>query len=191
MFCSRCGTALAERVAECPSCGAPVRSGGGQHSAPANSSGQSYRFDMARWSQADKIVGGASLLLLISLFLPWFSVSVSLFGKNVSGSGSGLDAHGYLWLTFIVCLAVIAFLGLEAGFDTLPFSLPASREMLLLAATGLNLLIVLIAFFVKPATPIGSVSWSFGAFIALVAAIAACAPLAVPTIRARSARAGA
>jgi hypothetical protein len=189
MFCSRCGTALAERAVECPRCGAPVRSGGGQHSATANRPGQSYRFDVARWSQADKIAGGASLLLLISLFLPWFSVSVSFLGKSVSGSGSGLDAHGYLWLVFVVCLAVIAFLGLEAGFDSLPFSLPVGREMLLLAATGLNLLLVLIAFFVMPANPLGSVSWSFGAFIALVAAIAACAPLAIPTFRARSARA--
>jgi hypothetical protein len=33
------------------------------------------------------------------------------------------------------------------------------------------------------------VGWSFGAIIALIAAIAACAPLAIPVIRARSASA--
>jgi hypothetical protein len=64
------------------------------------------------------------------------------------------------------------------------------REMLLLVATGVNLLLVLIAFFLNPVTTLSTgVGWSFGAIIALIAAIVACAPLAVPVIRARSARA--
>lgn len=155
---------------------------------------QAYRFDAGRLSQADKIAGGAPVLLLISLFLPWFSVNVSVLGVNGSASGSGFDAHGFLWLVFILCLAIIAFLLLQAGFATMPFALPFQREMLLLAVTGLNLLLVLIAFFVKPGTGalIGhgiSVNWSFGAFIGLLAAIAACAPFAVPALRARPVRA--
>jgi hypothetical protein len=189
MICSQCGNSLAEGVAACPQCGKPVF--GGASAAPGS---QAFAFNAARWGQAERITGVATLVLLISLFLPWFTVSVSssLLGGHTlaSASGSGLDAHGYLWIVFIVSLAVIAFLVLQAGFATLPFQLPVPPQLLLLAATGLNLLLVLIAFFFKPGTGslFGSgisVSWSFGAFFSLIAAIAACVPLGLPLVRAR------
>jgi hypothetical protein len=34
-----------------------------------------FRFDAARWTVADRVAGGATIMLLVSLFLPWFSVS--------------------------------------------------------------------------------------------------------------------
>jgi hypothetical protein len=34
-----------------------------------------FGFDAARWTVADRVAGGATVMLLISLFLPWFSVS--------------------------------------------------------------------------------------------------------------------
>jgi zinc ribbon protein len=189
MICSQCGNSLAEGAAACPQCGKPVSAGPSAARAP-----QAFAFDAARWGQAERVTGVATLVLLISLFLPWFTVSVSsslLGGHTVaSASGSGVDAHGYLWLVFIVSLAVIAFLVLQAGFATLPFQLPAPPQLLLLGATGLNLLLVLVAFFFKPGTGslLGSgisVSWAFGAFISLLAAIAACVPLGLPLARAR------
>jgi hypothetical protein len=143
---------------------------------------QGYNFDAGRLSQADRISGVASLVLLISLFLPWFTVSA--FG--LSASASGTTAHGYLWVVFILCLAVVAFLLFGAGYAELPMRLPVAREMVLLVATGINLLLVLIAFFVKPGGGGLGVGWGFGAFVGLIAAIAAFVPLATPMLRARS-----
>jgi hypothetical protein len=146
---------------------------------------QSFSFDAARWSQAERITGVASAVLLISLFLPWFSISGSVLGEHFSASISGTTAHGYLWLVFFISLAIIAFLVIAAGFATMPFQLPLGRELVLLAATAVNLLLILIAFFVNPSAFAAGVGWSFGAFIGLIAAIAACVPLALPVLRAR------
>lgn len=174
---------------------------GNQGFSPATGSGggglQGFNFNLSRLSQADRIAGAASVVLLISLFLPWFTAHVSglgSFGNDVgslSGSESGMTAHGYLWLVFILCLAVVAFLVLSAGFDQLPFNLPLPKETLLLVVTGIDLLMVLLAFFIKPSggqfVDIKvSVGWSFGALIALLAAIVACAPLGVPFLRSRT-----
>ncbi len=146
--------------------------------------GPSFNLDASRWSQADRITGIATLVLFISLFLPWFSLNTG-FG-NVSADA--LSAHGYLFIVLILALAIIAFLVLEAGFAELPFSLPLAREQLLLAATGLNLLLVLIAFIFMPGGFGGGVGWSFGAFVGLIAAVVACAPEALPVIRSRSSK---
>src|SRR6266700_2662480 len=180
MICSQCGLSLAEGAAACPRCGSPVLGSG----AGAPGGAQTFGFDASRWSQVERITGVASLVLLISLFLPWFTVSFtspslgSGKGTTISASGSGTAAHGYLWLVFILSLAVIAFLVLQAGYAALPFQVPLGRDMLLLVATGVNLLLVLVAFFFKPATGSSllgsgfSVGWAFGAFIGLIAAIA-------------------
>jgi hypothetical protein len=143
---------------------------------------QSFNFNASRLSQADRIAGAASVVLLISLFLPWFSVSI----LGISASASGTTVHGYLWLVFILCLAIVAFLVFGAGFDQSPVTLPVARETLLLAATGINLLLVLLAFFFRPGAGSFHASWDFGAFIGLIAAIAACASLAIPVLRSRT-----
>jgi hypothetical protein len=190
MFCAQCGNAVAEGAASCARCGAPGGGAAGPaSSSPAGGRGtaaatQGYSFDSARLSQADKITGGASVILLISLFLPWYSVA----GPGGTFSWSGVTAHGYLWLVFLLCLGIVAFLVIGAGFTELPVKLPAAREPLLLAASGFNLLLVVLAFFVSPGYLALGVGWTFGAFVALIAAIAACVPLAMPLLRARASR---
>jgi zinc-ribbon domain len=193
MSCSQCGNQVAEGSASCPRCGAPVA---GAAPRPASTPGvggagpgaaaQGFSFDAARLSQADRIAGAATVVLLVSLFLPWFTASAGPFG---SGSASGMTVHSYLWVVFLLCLGIIAFLVLGAGFAEVPFRLPVPRATILLVATGLNLLIVLLAFFTRPnGFGLVTISWSFGAFIALIAAIAACVPLAAPLLRAQGGR---
>jgi hypothetical protein len=53
----------------------------------------------------------------------------------------------------------------------------------MLVATLFNVLLVVIAFLLKPGGSI--VSWSFGAFLALLASLVAAAPLAIPALQAR------
>ncbi|HUO49525.1 MAG TPA: hypothetical protein VMU09_11890 [Acidimicrobiales bacterium] len=147
------------------------------------------KFEASRLSQTDRISGIATLVLLISIFLPWFSVSVGALGISASASGSGTSAHGYLWIVFFISLAIIVYLIARAMMEKLPFELPLAHEQVLLIATGVNLLITLIAWIFKPASGFGAVkvSWAWGSFVALIAAIVAVVPLAIPAIKARRA----
>lgn len=184
-FCARCGTPLAgyahqadEPSGAAPGGPGPVQGGmPGPVAAPGPGGRPAYNFDAARWSLADRIAGIATLITMIALFLPWFDASASdNLGDTFSASASGTTAHGWLWFVFVIGLITLLYLGATAGFQRLPFSLPVKHERLLLAATGIDLLLVFIAFVLKP-TNGGlagvSIGWDFGAFIALIAAIAA------------------
>ena len=58
--------------------------------------------------------------------------------KQRGVSFSGYSLHGYLWIVFILSLAVIAFLVAKAGFATMPFVLPVTQDQALLVATGIS-----------------------------------------------------
>jgi hypothetical protein len=213
MICTQCEGEIPSAATECPHCGAAVESAqtitndaplaepagpGAMPSAPfpganvpgpvgtpagvpgsAARSGSTlqFNFDAKRWSQADRIVGGATLVLLISLFLPWFSYRFGVFTYSWDGL-----VHGYLYITLLICLGILAYLVALAGFETLPFKMPIGHEAAILIATVVNLLLTFIGFIDKPYG--FGVGWSFGSFLALVAAVVAAAPLGLPVIKA-------
>jgi hypothetical protein len=199
MICSQCGNDVAEGPATCPACGARLSANQGADArlgatartsagAPAGHAAAAvhpaFSLDIKRLSRDDRIVGGGTLVLFISLFLPWFTASAGGFGGSVDGLW-----HGYMYIDLILALAILAFLVVRAGFDVLPFRLPVAPEQALLVATGLNFLLALISFVFKPAgNAIVSVGWGIGAFIGLIAAIVAVAPLGVPFVRSRTGR---
>jgi peptidoglycan/LPS O-acetylase OafA/YrhL len=155
--------------------------------APASVAGGSttpqIKFDAAALSQADRIVGTATIVLFISLFLPWFSVSFGGF----SVSADGLTGHGYLYIPLFISIAVIALLGAQAlGVWKVPDSLGVSRDQLLLVATVVSLVIVVLGFLLKPGG--SAVGWSWGAFVGLAAAVVAALPLGRPALQARRGR---
>ena len=211
MICSQCGNDVAAASAACPQCGAqlaghaapsaagPASAYPSGSAAPAGSASPVFAFDAQRLSRDDKIVGGATVLLIISLFLPWYTVSAptaTINGVTVTGGGSfsasAFGGHSWTWIVFLLGLAVLAYLVLQAGFETAPVRLPFSPVQTLLGLTGLNLLLVLIAFLAKPGTGDTlirvSIGWGIGAFLGLICAIAAFAPLGLPFARARTGR---
>jgi hypothetical protein len=130
-----------------------------------------FAFDARRWTFADRIAGGATLVLLVSLFLPWFGTNGDFFNVRVDGMW-----HGYMVIVLILAMAILASLVLRAGFVSLPSGFSATTAGQLLAgAVGLNLLLAAISFATKPA----ATSWQYGAYIGLAAAIVA----AIPPIR--------
>jgi hypothetical protein len=141
----------------------------------------SFQLDATRLTSADRVTGIATLVLVVSLFLPWYGVSVFGFSAQVDG----LTGHGYLYIVLIVCVTIVAYLIAAAGFEELPVQLPLSHPQRLLAGTVLNALLVLLAFLVKP----GDSGWRFGAFAGIAAALVAAGPLVIPAIRARANRA--
>jgi hypothetical protein len=143
-------------------------------------------FNVSRLTTVDRIIAGATLVTMISLWLPWYSGKYSLLGVTSTASVSGTREHGWLWLEFILALALLGYLAARAAWEQLPFSLPVSHERLLIAGTGLQFLLILIGFVALPSTD-GlqgfSVSWDFGAFLALIASIVAAGPVVYPTVR--------
>ncbi|HEY5395277.1 MAG TPA: zinc ribbon domain-containing protein [Trebonia sp.] len=157
---------------------------GGGRQAPRPSSLPPVNFDHNRLTKVDKIVAGGTFITMISIWLPWFSISwgSSTFQDAGSASISGTTGHGWLWLEFIVALALLAYLAARAAWDRLPFTMPIAHAPLLIAGTALQLLLVLIAFIDIPYGSDG-VGWAWGAFIALLAALAAAGPVVVPAVR--------
>jgi hypothetical protein len=219
MVCSHCGASIDATSGSCPTCGAadlaasapPTSVGapgvadtliGAPSSAgpsAASSSGSSwsgYRLDVSRLTTADRLVAGATVVLFVALFLPWFSEAVSV-GTLVSSSGSvnGLY-HGYMYLVLLVCLAILGDFAVQAGYERAPVRLPVARDVLLLAAGLLDLLLVVISFLTKPSAPGGSllglvglrvsVGWSYGAYLGLEAAVVAVAPMVLDRAKQRS-----
>jgi hypothetical protein len=183
MRCAQCNEVNAWTLARCRSCGAPLAastsSGPGTdawderppaaHRAPAAREASpagltAFAFDARRWTLADQLTGGATLVLLVSLFLPWFGTDAGFFNVSVDGMW-----HSYMVIVLILAVAIVGYLVLRAGFASPPFGLSASSAGHLLAgAAGLNLLLAVVSFATKPA----GTNWQYGAYVGLAAAIA-------------------
>ena len=160
--------------------GAPGRAMGPGAAAPA------FNLDLKRLTRSDRMVGGATIVFVISLFLPWFTVSDGVFSASVNGLW-----HGYMYLALILAIAVLAQEILRAGFEQLPFKLPLGHEQALLVATAAIFVLTVLSFVFKPAgasDAFASVNWgwSFGAVIGLAAAVVAVLPLGLPFLRSRT-----
>ena len=199
--CPQCQSEAADGVSACPSCGASLSAGARPTqdappvsagtpaapgasapgaAAPGASSMPAYKFDAARWSTADRIAGVATVVLFISLFLSWFGISVI----GITVTASGVSAHGYLYIVMILSILIVAYLVLRAGWEELPGGINLPHLTTMMVATLVNLVIVFIAFIFKPGG--SGVGWEFGAFLALIAAVVAAAPYAVPQLRAKT-----
>lgn len=167
------------------------------------------------WTGSDLVIGTSTIVLLVALFMPWFSGTVQ--GVNggttrVVGSADGPRAHGYVWFVFALAIIVLIVLVARDRIRSVPGNLPSPDQMLVVAA-GLALLLTILAAVIKPSptfeivSPAGllpatlpnfsfSVGFSYGGFIALAAAVIAflaafglvnrdAARLGMPTIRRR------
>jgi hypothetical protein len=200
VYCSNCGAGLAPAAPA--SYGGPTSYGGPASydtpAAPQYQPGQAgpfgqrssalppANFDLSRLTTVDRIIAGATLVTMISLWLPWYSGKYSLLGITSTASVSGTHEHGWLWLEFILALVLLGYFVARAAWEQLPFGLPVSHERLLTVGTGLQFLLILIGFVALPSTS-GlqgfSISWDFGAFLALIASMIAVGPVVYPTVR--------
>jgi len=165
-YCRNCGAPLAASVSSGPATGAPGQAPQAPAAREASPDGvTAFAFDARRWTFGDRVTGGATLALLISLFLPWFGTDGGFFSVSVDGMW-----HGYMVIVLILAVAMLAYLVLRAGFGSPPFGLSVTAAGHLLAgAAGLNLLLAVVSFATKP---VGT-DWQYGAYIGLAAAIVA------------------
>jgi len=120
----------------------------------------SLRAAVGRVRRSDQVVAGGALVLLVSLFLPWF-------GFAYGGFSSGLSAHGWLILVLLSCIGLLAYLGWRA-VRTEASSPSAAHWQGLIVVTCLSCLLTVIGVTASP--PFSSLR--IGAIIALVAALA-------------------
>jgi len=176
--CANCQAESPDGTTFCPSCGNALT--GTPTATPVKPAAPQIKFDSSVLSQTDRIVGIASGVLFISMFLPWFSVNLGIG----TFSADGLRSHGYLYIPLLLSIAIVAFLAAAAlGLWKLPANSAVGHDQLLLIATAISFVLVVLGFVLKPGG--SGVGWSFGAFVGLVAAAAAVAPLGLPVLRAR------
>jgi hypothetical protein len=120
------------------------------------------------------VAGIAGVVLIISPFLDWFSISAKNSIINFSISGSGWDALSWIpWIVTITGLVAIALVVMRAMAATPP-NLPASPGFILLVLGGLSTIFVLFRILVVPdagaSSSLVDVGRSFGIFLAFIAA---------------------
>jgi hypothetical protein len=130
--------------------------------------------DTSKLTTGDIVAGVGGIVLLISLFLPWYGVSVDIAGFSASESGSGWEALGFIdILLFLISIAAIGIVAARAA-GVLPADVPAPVILL-----GLGALAVLLVLFRIIDIPVEGdipdevdLSRKVGIFIALIGAAA-------------------
>ena len=111
----------------------------------------------------DLVVGGACIALMIGIFLPWFE-----FGSTLTGyfSFASIALRSWMYLAFFIALAVVGLLVLET---IVPGFRPPLEHWLVFLACGANLVLTAVCFAKKAV----GLDWDVGAYLSLVAAVAA------------------
>ena len=113
----------------------------------------------------------------MSFWLPWYSIGPF--------SVDGLSRHGWLFIAVLDSIVLVLYVLIVAfGAGDLADQGRMSKSQLLTLMTGVNLALVVLAFLLKPS----GFSWSWGAFLAVVAAVVAFLPFGVPLVQAQRRR---
>ena len=169
--CSRCLVEVSPGTALCPKCGAAIRPPVTPRPAPKRVGKSRQRLNVL--NTKERVTGPASLVLLVSFWLPWYSAGPF--------SADGISVHGWLFLAVLSAIVLVLYVLLTAfGVGDLAEQGRMSKDQLLVLMTGVNVALVVLGILLKPA----GFSWSWGALLALAAAIVAFLPFGVPLIRA-------
>jgi hypothetical protein len=173
--CSRCLVEVSPGTARCPKCGAAIRPPVIPRPTPKRVGKSRQRLNALKGK--NWVVGPAALVLLVSFWLPWYSIGPI--------SVDGLSAHGWLFIAATDSIMLVIYV-LITAFDVGDLAVPGrmSKDQLLTLLTGVNVALVALGFLLKPT----GFSWTWGAFLALAAAIVAFLPFGVPLIQAQRRR---
>jgi hypothetical protein len=180
MFCPSCGTALGQGSAYCAQCGTKL-SAHAPSTGPPSPTNSMSTIDLHRLGGGDAVAAVGTLVLLVTLFLPWYSLSLN-FGSLYSGiyagsiSALGDGAGGWRFLTLMVCMAILGYLFARTIWSP-RHRLPLPHWQLLTVLCSINLLLTALMFLVRPLGGSSfsglSISWDYGAYIGVCAAILA------------------
>jgi len=132
--------------------------------------------DVNRLSRGEQIAGAAAVLLLIDMFLNWYSANIS-GALSAAAARFGVDTSVNAWqsfsttdlLIFLTILAALVMVGMRvmARSANLPVSLP-----LVVAALGAITTIIVLWRIINQPGPNDFINVEYGAYIGLVLLIA-------------------
>jgi hypothetical protein len=127
----------------------------------------SQGFDASSIKRSTWIAGGGAVVLLISTFVSWWKVTISIPGvASGSATASGWDTGALGKLVFFVALIAIALVVVDyMKIDISQMPVPVS--LALLGAGALAVLLVLLRFIDTP----DHVDWAWGLYLALIASL--------------------
>lgn len=129
--------------------------------------------DTSRLSVGDQIAAASGVVLLISLFLPWYGIDVNLGGiATGSASASAWEALGFIDILLFLVAVVAIGVPVAKAAGSLPNDVPG--PLLVLAAGGLAVLLVLFRIIDLPTPDLGGgidFSRKWGIFLGLIAAV--------------------
>jgi hypothetical protein len=128
--------------------------------------------DTSRLTPGDISAGVGGIVLLISLWLPWYGVSVNVRGFSASSDASGWEVFSTIdIILFLIAVAAIVLVALKAA-GQLPAEVPV--PLVLLGLGGLAVLLILYRLIDTPAPSDLpdeiDVSRKIGIFIGLIGA---------------------
>ena len=130
--------------------------------------------DTSRLTTADMIAGVGGIVLLISLFLPWYGVSVDVAGFSASESASGWEVLSLIDILLFLCAVVAIAVVAARAAGALPPEVPAGVVLLGVGALALLLCLFRIIDIPAPGDVPDEVDLSrkVGVFIALLSSAA-------------------
>jgi hypothetical protein len=128
--------------------------------------------DIKKLTTIDRVVVGAALVALISMFLPWYGATSGAFSASVSGFGSG-----YGWIGALLIVASGAYLALLRSGSSMPTT-SVGPGVIVLGASLIGTVLVAVRWLSLPRGSVGVANMSFysygprvGIVIALIAGI--------------------
>lgn len=148
---------------------------------PKSASVPPVTFRLSRLAVNDRWVGAATLVTMISVWLPFYTISAAVYGEGASLSAT---FHTWMWLEVLAALALLAYLTARAMGVDATVTLPLTHEKRLVAVTFVQLALVLMALI---AIPYGDLGFGLGwaAYLGLMAALIAFLVPVVPVLRSR------
>jgi hypothetical protein len=129
-------------------------------------------FDPSAVSRPNWIAAGGSLILLITVFLSWYTYSIKGAGSfgGASGNQNGWDSGAGAKLVALLALIALVAIGIEMFAPTVTLPVPAS--LIVIGAGGLSILLVLLKIVSKPdGHGVVSVGLAYGIFVSFLAAV--------------------
>jgi hypothetical protein len=136
-------------------------------------------FDTTRVRLGDLVAAVSGVILFLSLFLHWYSVSATgAFGGSTSGAVSGWKILSFIDILLFIVAIIAVGVAVVRMANAFPRGLRASPGLIVLAAGALAVLLVLFRLLVLPGDlgdindiPGVSVGRSVGIFLALLASL--------------------
>jgi hypothetical protein len=130
--------------------------------------------DTSRLTTADMIAAAGGIVLLISLFLPWYGVSVDVAGFSASESASGWEVLSLIDIILFLCAVVAIGVVAAKAAGALPPDVPDALVLFAVGALALLLCVFRLIDIPAPGDVPDEVDLSrkIGVFIALLSSAA-------------------